>query len=119
MLGLALLATQRSWCNSPEPNAFVLVAQALPEIARLDGHACERGTIEVRGSAWRSIAFFRAWCLVELAAAVDAGVPIVMRCGNAVVPSTALGMDRACGCIYEDRKVLECVAHHPTGPAMA
>ena len=45
-----------------------------------------------RGAGNSAIAFFRAWCLVELAAVLDAGLPIVMRCGNAATASVGGGL---------------------------
>ena len=71
---------------------LVLVAQALPEIASLDHKTCELGTVEVPATALRAVAFFHAWCLVELAAALDAGLPIVIRCGNAALDGAGGGL---------------------------
>ena len=45
--------------------ALLVVAQALPEVARLDYGACVEGTAEVPASARAAVAFFRVWCLVR------------------------------------------------------
>ena len=45
--------------------ALLVVAQALPEVARLDLQACRNGTAEVPASARAAVAFFRVWCLVR------------------------------------------------------
>ena len=45
--------------------ALLVVAQALPEVARLDIRACMNGTAAVPASARAAVAFFRVWCLVR------------------------------------------------------
>ena len=45
--------------------AVLLVAQALPAVARLDPQACCFGEVEVPEAARRMVAFMRVWCLGE------------------------------------------------------
>jgi hypothetical protein len=45
--------------------SVILVAQAMPELAAVDFHACSRGEVEIPAVCRRNIAFLRAWCLVR------------------------------------------------------
>jgi hypothetical protein len=59
----------------------ILVAQSLPEVAALGGFGGEA----VPEAVQNQVAFCRAWCLVELAAAMRHGKPIIMRAGQAAI----------------------------------
>ena len=56
-------------------DALLVVAQALPEVGRLDGLACRDGTAAVPASARAAVAFFRVWCLVRPSPARIAHLP--------------------------------------------
>jgi hypothetical protein len=63
----------------------MLVAAALPEIAVMSLSEMGSGQQPVVPAAVSAqVAFCRVWCLVEIQAALEHGVPILMRCGNFV-----------------------------------
>ena len=63
-------------------SAFMLVCTYLPSVAALDGFSLLDGTAVVPAEERRMITFFRVWCLVEIGAAVQFGVPLVMKGGE-------------------------------------
>ena len=72
-------------------NALLLVADVLPEMAELDLIECWRGGATVPAEVASRVAFSRAWCLVELAAAMRHAKPIVLRCGRTIIEEPAAG----------------------------
>ena len=67
---------------------MLVVAQALPEVARLNNAACQNGTAEVPASARAAVAFFRVWCLVRPPPRIAHPPPM---CGPAAAAGRLLG----------------------------
>lgn len=65
---------------------FVLVGTHVPEVERLSPEEASRCMVPMEAKL-RS-AFFRIWCLVEMVAALQAGLPVILLVGAAVAPSS-------------------------------
>ena len=70
---------------------MLLVSSSLPAVRRLSVEAINFRDVRPSQSDRSQIAFFRVWCLVELAAALRHARPLVMKCGTANVRRTSGG----------------------------
>jgi len=78
-------------------NCLVLISIYFPEVANLDPIAISNRTVEIPSTLYQMCAFFRVWCLVELASALAMDKPVVMVIGgsnkdNVFKPEPDLGM---------------------------
>ena len=65
---------------------FVLVGTHVDQVQWLSSDEAERCVVPMEAKL-RS-AFFRIWCLVEMVAALQAGLPVILLVGAAVAPSS-------------------------------
>eukprot|EP00854_Cymbomonas_tetramitiformis_P012845 gene12845-15179_t len=65
-----------------QSQAVLLVAAALPEVSSLEIIDINFHDARPSEDAKRLIAFFRVWCLVEMAAALAHSRPLVIKCGQ-------------------------------------
>ena len=77
-----------------EAKELVLVARHVQEVQDLNGYDVVAG--QVPEEAFRTCAFFRLWCIVELAAALRYSKPVVMLVGAAAEEGDGFSLNKGC-----------------------